>query len=144
MPKLNQFEVIGHLAADPEIKTSQTGKPNVTFTLNVKSEIWNRESRVAQECDVAMRFFVSGESANIAAKLKRGHCVLILGMFVPREYNGKSYVDYKVFTVAVIHGPGQQTQQQASAPTPQERPAPPNPIGADGSVAPVVEDGIPF
>jgi len=158
MSRVNNFVVKGILTDDPESKPTQNGKQNFIVNLSVESETWSKETG-AVKCYLPMRFYMSGECANIVAHCRKGSEIVVMGMLVPREYNGKIYTDFKAFDVSLSHLNVQQEQGHATNQTrfqASDRPANPqqhkdidaksiSPIAPDGTVQSVEEDDdIPF
>lgn len=92
---LNRATLIGHLGADPEIRTTQSGKLAATFSL-ATSESW-RDKATGEKREVTdwHRVVVFSEGlAKIAEQyLKKGMPVLVEGQIKTRKYQGNDGQD---------------------------------------------------
>lgn len=141
---MNKVFMIGRLAADPELRTTQSGTPVATYRLAVNRR---RNADRAQEAD----FFPCvawGKGAEFAAKyMRRGMKIAVSGRLQTRAYDAqdgtKRYVteiivDEHEFCESRGAAAPEQTQAAPSAPAAQAaRPA-------DGGYTEVDDDELPF
>lgn len=80
--------VVGNLVANPELRTSQAGKPWVTFRIASTPRVQNRQTNEWEDGEplwLGCRAF--GEAANnIAASLTKGMRVVVQGRLTQRSY----------------------------------------------------------
>ena len=99
---MNQVTIIGNLTADPEKRTTTTGKDVTTFTVAV-----NRRQRDANGNSVADFFRVSAWNElakNCAAFLKKGNKVCVVGSVSIHTYtrnDGSSGANMEVMAQSV-------------------------------------------
>lgn len=96
MPNLNNCCFMGHLTADPELKTTQNGNSICDFTIACNRKQKDREEVYFANCKVW------GKSAEMLVKFTRkGYCVYVEGYMRREEWtdkntNAKRYKDYCV------------------------------------------------
>lgn len=84
---MNRITIIGHMAKDPELQTTQSGISRCTFTVAVQRRFKNQDGK--READflpvVAWR-----QTADFAAKyLTKGRLVAVDGSVQTRSYTGQ-------------------------------------------------------
>src|SRR5882672_10203697 len=75
MAYINQVTLMGHLTADPELKTTPAGDSVATFSVAVNSKLKSGESR-AEFFDVEIW---KGWATNLCKTAKKGALVLLTG-----------------------------------------------------------------
>ncbi len=75
MPYLNTVTLLGHLTADPELKTTPGGDAVATFSVGINSKLKNGDSRAEFfDCEVW-----KGWAENLCKTAKKGSLVLLHG-----------------------------------------------------------------
>jgi len=88
----NRVQLIGNIGQDPELKTLETGKKVVKFTLATKEEFKNAEGQKVSESTWHNIVAWNG-LADIASKyLKKGNEVAVEGKLAYRSYEDKNGV----------------------------------------------------
>lgn len=80
--------VAGNLVADPELRVSQAGKPWVTFRIASTPRVKDRQTNDWSDGEplwLGCRAY-GQEAENIAASLRKGNRVLVLGRLTQRSY----------------------------------------------------------
>lgn len=121
---LNKVFLIGRLAADPEVRTTQSGQQVVNFRI-ATNRVWKNQSGEKQEQVEFHTVVAWGKLADIINQyLKRGGLVMIEGRLQTRSWTGQDNVKrYRTEIVAegLQMGPRAATTSQNSnwSPTPQ-------------------------
>lgn len=95
MASFNRATLIGHLGADPEIRTTQAGKPVATFSL-ATSEKWRDKATGDKREETQWHnivVFSEGLVKIVEQYLKKGMPVLVEGQIRTRKYQGKDGQD---------------------------------------------------
>lgn len=142
---MNKVFMIGRLAADPELRTTQSGTPVATYRLAVNRR---RSAEATQEAD----FFPCvawGKGAEFAAKyMRRGMKIAIAGRLQTRAYDAQNGTKRYVTEIIVdehefCESRGAAAPEQA-APAAPSAPAAQNARPADGGYTQVDDDELPF
>lgn len=89
MRSLNKVMLIGHLAADPELRQTKNEHPVATFSLATNRD-WITGSGEAKKATDFHRIVVWGKPAEIVSKyFKKGMGVYVEGRLTNRSYEGK-------------------------------------------------------
>jgi single-strand DNA-binding protein len=98
----NRVQLIGNLGQDPEIKTTETGKKFVRFTLATSESYKNNDGKKVEET-TWHNIVAWNHLADIASQyLKKGRQVAIEGKIVYKTYEDKNKVT-KYFTEIVAN-----------------------------------------
>lgn len=87
----NQITVIGNLANDPQIRYTNDGTPVTSVAVAVNRRVRNPQT---QEWEDQLDGFFDGtvwrdHAVNVAASLKKGDRVIMMGRLVKRSYNDR-------------------------------------------------------
>jgi single-strand DNA-binding protein len=102
-----QLTVQGNLAADPELRYTTAGVACVNFTVGSNPRVRDAEGNWSDGTPVFLRWTAWRELAeHVAASLRKGDPVLVVGRFRHREYQAESGEtrradDHQADTVAV-------------------------------------------
>jgi len=89
MRSLNKVMLIGHLAADPEIRQTPNGNPVASFSLATNRD-WTTGSGEAKKATDFHRIVVWGKPAETVSKyFQKGMGVYLEGRLTNRSYEGK-------------------------------------------------------
>ncbi len=88
----NRVNLIGNLGMDPEIKTTETGKKFVRFTLATSESYKNNEGKKIEETTWHNIVMWNGLADIAGQYLKKGGQVAIEGRIVYRTYEDKNKV----------------------------------------------------
>lgn len=89
MKSINRVTLLGHLTADPEKRTTKSGKSVVTFALATNNE-WCDSDGVLQKKVDFHRIVAWEKLADLVHKyLKKGSPIYIEGRLTNRSYEGK-------------------------------------------------------
>ena len=112
---INEAVVLGHLGANPEVKTFDDGGKIVTLSV-ATSDSWTDKSGQKQESTEWHRVVLRGGTANTAEKfLKKGSKVYIKGPMKTRKYTDSQGIDRyttEIVGLTMIMLDGAQGQQQ--------------------------------
>jgi single-strand DNA-binding protein len=85
----NSVKLIGHLGKDPEVRTFESGKKKVTFTMATTDSFKNQKGENQQDTQWH-NLVIWGKLADVAGQyLKKGSEVVIEGRLVHRVYETK-------------------------------------------------------
>jgi len=151
MQGVNRVELIGHLGADPEVKTLASGDLLANLRL-ATTESWKDQSGQRQERTEWHRVVAYGPIAGILEQYaSKGSALFLAGQLRTRKWQDQSGQD-RYTTEVVLSGPkaeirlldrrpeGPSSGQASSRRAPAARPAPPPP--ADGGAP--FDDDLPF
>ena len=84
----NKVQLIGNLGADPELKTLESGKTVVNFSMATNEKFKNQEGEVVT--DTQWHYVVAwGKTAEIIAQyVKKGQEIAVEGKLTHRSYEG--------------------------------------------------------
>lgn len=86
----NSVKLIGHLGKDPEVRTFESGKKKVTFTMATTDSFKNQKGENQQDTQWH-NLVIWGKLADVAGQyLKKGSEVVIEGRLVHRVYETKA------------------------------------------------------
>lgn len=86
----NSVKLIGHLGKDPEVRTFESGKKKVTFTMATTDSFKNQKGENQQDTQWH-NLVIWGKLADVAGEyLKKGSEVVVEGRLVHRVYETKS------------------------------------------------------
>ena len=112
---INEAVVLGHLGANPEVKTFDDGGKIVTLSV-ATSDSWIDKSGQKQESTEWHRVVLRGGTANTAERfLKKGSKVYIKGPMKTRKYTDSQGIDRyttEIVGLTMIMLDGAQGQQQ--------------------------------
>jgi single-strand DNA-binding protein len=92
MRSVNKVTFLGHLVADPELKTTKSGKSVLSFALATNNE-WRNTEGEKQESTDFHRIVVWEKLAEICAKhLFKGSPIYMEGRLSNRSYEGKDKI----------------------------------------------------
>lgn len=88
MKSINKVEILGHVVADPQIKSTKSGKSVSSFAIATNNEWLDQEGTLKKSADFH-RVVAWEKLAEICAKhLRKGSPVLIQGRLTNRAYEG--------------------------------------------------------
>jgi single-strand DNA-binding protein len=128
---VNKAILLGHLGADPELRTTQSGQPVASLRI-ATSETWNDKDGQRQERTEWHQVTVWGKQAEHCSQyLRKGREVFVEGRLQSREYTDKDGVQRRVWEVVAdrvvfVGGGGERAQDGAGG-------AQPRAAGAGGS-----------
>lgn len=142
MPSLNLCQFIGHVGADPEIRTFDNGNKIATTRIAVSERYTDRNNQ-SQERTEWISLVFNGKLADLAEKyVRKGSTIYVSGKWHNREWqdqsgNKRQNTELTVLTLQLLDKREAQTQStyrpaasapqyQQPAPAPQyQQPAPP-------------------
>lgn len=141
MPSLNLCQFIGHVGADPEVRTFDNGNKIATTRIAVSERFTDRNNQTQERTEWIGLVF-SSKLADIAERyIRKGSSIYVSGKWHNREWqdqsgNKRTSTEVTVLTLQLLDKRGEQnaTAQpayQRPAPTPQapapqyQQPAPP-------------------
>lgn len=88
----NQTTVVGNLASDPELKYTPTGKAVVSFSVADTPRSFDKTSGqwVDGETDWVRVVVWDNLAENIAASLRKGNQIIVIGHYRARKYTDKN------------------------------------------------------
>lgn len=140
---LNQCQFIGHLGADPEVRSFQSGGKVCNLRLAV-TEKWKDKSGERKERTewVSIAIFADGLIGVAERYLRKGSKVFIQGKLATRKWQDQSGND-RYSTEVVLQGPGAVLTMLDGPPANRAQEPHPGAHGGDSS-APDLDDDIPF
>lgn len=88
MKSINKVEILGHVVADPQIKSTKSGKSVSSFAIATNNEWLDQEGTLKKSADFH-RVVAWEKLAEICTKhLRKGSPVLIQGRLTNRAYEG--------------------------------------------------------
>lgn len=96
MPNLNYVILAGHLGADPEVKTTESGIPFAKFRLATSYGRDERKKTTWHNCQIW-----GSQAAELGMSAEKGDAVYCIGRIENREYDGKWYTDIICESVSV-------------------------------------------
>lgn len=101
MKSVNRVTLLGHIVADPQVKSTKTGKQVVNFALATNNEWFDHNGEMQRSVDFH-RIVAWEKLADICGKyLAKGSPVLLEGRIVNRSYEGKDKMRHYVTEVVV-------------------------------------------
>lgn len=124
MRSFNQAVLLGHVAADPEIKASTKGKVLATFPLAIQRDWPQTKDEEAREVDYH-KIVAWNKLAEVTEKhIKKGSKILLNGKILNNQYEDK---EGKTRTVCEIHAnqiqilSWKEAESEKKAPTKKEK-----------------------
>ncbi len=101
MKSINRVSFLGHIVADPQFKTTTSGKPVSTFAVATNNEWFDAEGTIQKSVD--FHRVVAWESlAELCAKyLAKGSPVYLEGRLSNRAYEGKDAMKHYITEVVL-------------------------------------------
>lgn len=138
MPSLNLCQFIGHVGADPEVRTFDNGNKIATTRIAVSEKFTDRNNQTQERTEWISLVF-NGKLADIAEKyIRKGSTVYVSGKWHNREWtdqagNKRQSTELTVLTLQLLDKRDAQPQTQAPAKPaypqapaqPYNQPAPP-------------------
>lgn len=88
MKSINRVSILGHVVADPELKSTKSGKSVLSFAVATNNEWFDSEGEVKKSADFH-RVVAWEKLAEIcAAHLRKGSPVFVEGRLTNRSYEG--------------------------------------------------------
>jgi len=101
MKSVNRVTLLGHLVADPQVKSTKTGKQVVNFALATNNEWFDHNGELQRSVDFH-RVVAWEKLADVCGKyLRKGSPVLLEGRLVNRSYEGKNKMRHYLTEVVV-------------------------------------------
>lgn len=132
MPSLNLCQFIGHVGADPEVRTFDNGNKIATTRIAVSERYTDRNNQPQERTEWISLVF-NGKLADLAERyIRKGSTIYVSGKWHNREWqdqngNKRQNTELTVLTLQLLdkrEAPAQSTYRQ-SAPAPQyQQPAP--------------------
>lgn len=96
MKSLNKVTLLGHIVADPELRTTKSGKKVSSFAVATNNEWFDHDGTLQKSVDYH-RVVTWEKTAELVSKyLKKGSPVFLEGRLTNRFYEGKDKVKYYV------------------------------------------------
>lgn len=130
MPSLNLCQFIGHVGADPEVRTFDNGNKIATTRIAV-SERYTDRNQTQQERTEWISLVFNGKLADLAEKyIRKGSTIYVSGKWHNREWqdqagNKRQNTELTVLALQLLDK--REAQPQAPAQT-YQRPAPQSPV----------------
>lgn len=131
MPSLNLCQFIGHVGADPEVRTFDNGNKIATTRIAVSERFTDRNNQ-PQERTEWIGLVFNAKLADLAEKyIRKGSTIYVSGKWHNREWtdqagNKRQSTELTVLTLQLLDKREAQPQPQAHAPAPTyQAPAPP-------------------
>jgi single-strand DNA-binding protein len=110
---MNRVILVGRITKDPEVKTTQSNIPVVTFTLAVNRQFADQSGE--RQADFIQCVVWRKQAENLARFVKKGALLGVEGRIQTRQYeaeNGTRYVTEVVCdSVQFLESKGEQTEQ---------------------------------
>lgn len=126
MPSLNLCQFIGHVGADPEVRTFDNGNKIATTRIAVSERFLDR-NQTQQERTEWIGLVFNGKLADLAEKyIRKGSTIYVSGKWHNREWqdqsgNKRTSTELSVLTLQLLDK--RDAQPQAQAPARQQAPA---------------------
>lgn len=144
---INKVILVGHIGADPEIHTFESGKKTAKLRLATTERVYNKETKEATEYTEWHTIVLWGPLADVADRyVKKGSQLYIEGSLRTREYdkgNEKRYITEIVGNVLKLLGPKPTEPAHNTAGTTYQ-PAPQSPMPEPPAPAMDGIDDLPF
>lgn len=144
---INKVILVGHIGADPEIHTFESGKKTAKLRLATTERVYNKETKETTEYTEWHTIVLWGPLADVADRyVKKGSQLYIEGSLRTREYdkgNEKRYITEIVGNVLKLLGNRPSEPAHNSAGTTYQ-PAPQNPMPAPPTPAMDGIEDLPF
>lgn len=89
MRSINRVELLGHVVADPDLKSTKSGKSVLSFAIATNNEWFDHEGVLKKSADFH-RVVAWERLAEICARyLKKGSPVFVEGRLINRSYEGQ-------------------------------------------------------
>ncbi len=134
MPSFNSVVLMGHLARDPELRYTPQGSAVCDFAIGMNSRFKRKDSDELVEEVTFVEITAWNRTAELCAEyLKKGRLVLVCGFLKQDRWedteSGAKRSKVKV-VAREVQFIGKGSQDDASAPAPEEEPAQPAPAPA--------------
>ncbi|MFA6024672.1 MAG: single-stranded DNA-binding protein [Candidatus Gracilibacteria bacterium] len=101
MKSINRVSILGHVVADPQIKSTKSGKSVLSFAIATNNEWLDQEGTLKKSADFH-RIVAWEKLAEICAKhLRKGTPVMVEGRLTNRAYEGNDKVMHYVTEVVL-------------------------------------------
>lgn len=88
MRSINQVTLLGHLAADPELRTTKNGKSVLSFALATNNEWLDNEGEKKRSVDFHRIVAWEGLAERCSTSIRKGSPVFVGGRLSNRSYEG--------------------------------------------------------
>lgn len=144
---INKVILVGHVGADPEIVTFESGNKTAKLRLATTERVYNRDSKETTEYTEWHTIALWGPLADVADRyVKKGSQLYIEGSIRSREYekNGEKRYAYEIVgrTLKLLGNRPSETAHNSAGTTYQ--PAPQNPMPEPPAPAMDGIDDLPF
>ena len=119
MPSLNKVILIGHLTADPELKTTQSGNSVCSFKIGVTRRYTSSDH---PESDFISIVAWRKTAEFISKYFRKGQAICVCGSIQTRSYDDKD--GKKVYVTEVVADEASFAEKRSLEPTDEERNAP--------------------
>lgn len=144
---INKVILVGHIGADPEIHTFESGKKTAKLRLATTERVYNKETKETTEYTEWHTIVLWGPLADVADRyVKKGSQLYIEGSLRTREYdkgNEKRYITEIVGNVLKLLGP-KPTEPARNVAGTTYQPAPQSPMPTEPAPAMDGVDDLPF
>lgn len=101
MKSINKVQILGHVVADPQIKSTKSGKSVLSFAIATNNEWFDGEGTLKKSADFH-RVVAWERLAEICAQhLRKGSPVFVEGRLTNRAYEGNDKIMHYVTEVVV-------------------------------------------
>ena len=103
MKSVNRVTLLGHIVADPELKSTKAGKTVSSFAIATNNEWYDAEGELKKSADFH-RVVAWEHLAELCGKfLKKGSPVYLEGRLTNRSYEGKDSLTHYITEVVATH-----------------------------------------
>ncbi|MBT4384288.1 single-stranded DNA-binding protein [Candidatus Peregrinibacteria bacterium] len=99
MKSLNRVTILGHIVANPELRTTKNGKHVSTFALATNNEWYDNDGVVQKSTDYHRIVAWEGLAKLCGQYLKKGSPLLLEGRLTNRSYTGKDEMRHYITEV---------------------------------------------
>lgn len=101
MKSINRVSILGHVVADPELKSTKSGKAVLNFAIATNNEWFDHEGVLKRSADYH-RIVAWERLAEICAKhLRKGSPVFVEGRLTNRSYEGNDKLIHYITEVVL-------------------------------------------
>lgn len=124
---MNNIQIIGNIGRDAEIKTTQSGKKLISFSVATTEKIGQEKQTTWFSCT---KWLNGTDTEAVANYIKKGGQIFVSGRISARVHEDKAYLEINVNNIELLSGGGTQESTQDTTPQPQAA----QPISDDGDL----------
>lgn len=103
MKSINRVTLLGHIVADPELKSTKSSKPVTSFAIATNNEWYDAEGELKKSTDFH-RVVAWDHLAELCTKfLQKGSPIFLEGRLTNRSYEGKDNMTHYITEVVATH-----------------------------------------